>query len=226
MVAQEEGEIKWHLKPHNSSWLALLAVLTGTLAVNISAFPYVTIVPPAAMYFGQSYVTINWIAFTVSAVSIPAVVLVSPAIRRFGIHVVVYISATCLLLGSILRCFSLVPKADQVSGTRGMASYALVHAGTAVMALALGPFQVAGTLVSTTFPREGRLVIHSMVRSILLSTSHASAIFPLLQMCFELSLLHIREPVGVLQRDVVEYNGQLHGNQVSTASARLPHPSR
>jgi hypothetical protein len=167
MVTQNESETKWHLKPHISSWLALLAVLTGTLAVNASVFPYVSILPRAASYFGHdNYLLIHWLAYTVSAVSVPAVVLVLPAIRRFGIHVVVYISATCLVVGSIVRCFSLVPKADQDSMSRGKASYALVHAGTAVMALALGPFQVAGTLVSTTFPREGRLLIHATVRII------------------------------------------------------------
>lgn len=158
----EDG--RWWRTPHASCWLALCSVLAGTLAVSACVFPYPYPDTAARHYSGVSLTAVRWLTYSVSAVSVPAVVLVSPAIRRHGLHVVVYAAATCLLLGAILRCFSLIPAVNAADDTRSVLSFAIVHVGTAVMALALGPFQVAGTLVSTTFPSEGRLLVHGMVR--------------------------------------------------------------
>ena len=158
-----EGE-RWYRTPHVSCWLALASVFAGTLAVSACVFPFPYPDTAARHYSGVPLAAVQWLTYIVSAVSVPAVVAVSLAIRRHGLHVVVYAAASSLLLGAILRCFSLIPAVNAADDTRSVLSFAIVYAGTAVMALALGPFQVAGALVSTTFPSEGRLLVHGMVR--------------------------------------------------------------
>ena len=154
---------KWFRQPHPSSWLALLSIAAAIFACNATSYPFAAAPEVAARYFADVALTaIRWLAYAVSAISVASALLALPSIRRFGIHVVVYASAAFLLLGSVLRCLSLAfPGTD----TRGTGSFVLAFVGTVVMACALAPFQVAGTLVSTTFPRHGRVLVHAVVRA-------------------------------------------------------------
>lgn len=154
MAGEGAAKPKWYTRPHISSWYALSAVLVGIFAVNACGYPFATVPSVAERYYPDvAPAAIRWQPVTVAAVSTIAVIFVLPAIRRFGIHVVVYASASFLLLGGVFRCLAMASPVQDGS-TQGVTSYAMVHFGTAVMAVALAPFQVAGTLVSTTFPGE------------------------------------------------------------------------
>jgi hypothetical protein len=167
MAGEEVVKPKWYTRPHISSWYALLAVLVGIFAVNACGYPFVTVPSVAQRYYPDvAPAAIRWQPVTVAAVSAIAVIFALPAIQRFGIHVVVYTSASFLLLGGVVRCFAMASPV-QDGGAQGFASYAMVHFGSAIIAVALAPFQVAGTLVSATFPRRHSVFVHAMVRALL-----------------------------------------------------------
>jgi hypothetical protein len=164
MSQHSTAQQSWWKGPHPSSWLALFAVVAGIFAVNACSYPFAAMPGCAARFFPSvAPAAIRWLTYTVQFVSIGAVGLVLPAIRRFGIHVVVYTSAAVLLLGAGIRCLALATP-ESSDGTRGVAAFVLTFVGTAVMAVSVAPFQVAGTLVSTTFSRQGRVFVHSVVR--------------------------------------------------------------
>lgn len=167
MCKQGIGEQqKWYKQPHASSWLALSATVVGVFFASCASYAFAATPGCMVRYFAQvPAVAARWMVYAVPATAVVSLAISLPAIRRYGVHVVVYASAALLLLGGGLRGLALATDVGD-DDTRGKDAFALVFLGTVCSAASVAPLQCCGTLVSTTFPRQGRIFIHAVVRSI------------------------------------------------------------
>lgn len=131
-----------------SHW-ALLAILLGILFSNAMTHAWVTVVPAAAKLFTVSMESVRWMAYSHAIVAIPAILMLLPAIRRWGLHSCVFVSVGFLFFGSLLQCFS-VAHPQSTNETRSHASYAWVQVGSFFASASIGPFQVC--CLSLPFP--------------------------------------------------------------------------